>query len=279
MFSKLLREERRSLRDDEMPEENATNAEEPRRLPVERVQSLPEQTENAERVERAIRRKAQPKKAVSSAQEPLLFEKYSMKDVKVSDQSLVSYINLRPTAYPNIFGRRKYDAYYRAHINIIERLINKLMRGGTGKKIGGRVIRTEGRLQGKKTKVMHILEEAFEKINKQTGKNPVQVLVDALQNAAPIEDTTRVRYIWMASRPVLRGKKMCVWPWDTSNTSRIFSATSSTATSQPPQLAAQYNASCGLLMRPPPALPVPLLEIAGAHWSPGATAPTPALLR
>ena len=31
-------------------------------------------------------------------------------------------------------------------------------------------------------------------MQKRTGKNPVQVLLEAVQNAAPIEDTTRVRY-------------------------------------------------------------------------------------
>ena len=39
-----------------------------------------------------------------------------------------------------------------------------------------------------------------------------------------IHETTRVRYIWMASRPVLRSKKIFVWPRETSYTSRIFSA-------------------------------------------------------
>ena len=79
-------------------------------------------------------------------------------------------------------------------LDIIERLVNKMMRGGTGKKVGGKVIRTKGRLQGKKLKLLHIVEDAFDTINRKTGKNPVQVFVDALQNAAPIEDTTRVRY-------------------------------------------------------------------------------------
>ncbi len=68
------------------------------------------------------------------------------------------------------------------------------MRGGTGDKISGHVIRTEGRLQGKKLKVMKIIEDAFDIIAKQTGKNPLQVLIDALEYSAPIEDTTRVIY-------------------------------------------------------------------------------------
>lgn len=126
--------------------------------------------------------------------EPLLFGKYSMKEVVVNDPSLANYITLAAKAFPNTFGRRKNRVYYVSHVNIIERLINKLMRGGTGAKVGGKVIRTEGALQGKKVKVMHIVEDAFEIIGKKTGKNPAQVLVNALENAAPIEDTTRIRY-------------------------------------------------------------------------------------
>lgn len=126
--------------------------------------------------------------------EPLLFGKYSMKEVVVNDPSLVNYIALSPKAYPNTFGRRSNKVYYATHVNIVERLINKLMRGGTGQKVGGKVIRTEGALQGKKIKVMHIVEDAFEIIKKKTGKNPAQVLVSALEYSAPIEDTTRIRY-------------------------------------------------------------------------------------
>ncbi len=124
----------------------------------------------------------------------LLFGKYPIKDIVVSDRSMINHVRFNMQAYPNIFGRRRRKSYYDSHISIVERLINKLMRGGTGKKVGGKVIRTSGRLQGKKLKVMHIVEDAFEIIGRKTGKNPVQVFVDALQNSAPIEDTTRVRY-------------------------------------------------------------------------------------
>ncbi len=134
-----------------------------------------------------------PVESAGKSKNALLFGKYAT-DVEIADLSVVRYVRFSRQEYPNIFGRRKHHAYYEKHISIVERLANKLMRGGTGRKIGGRVIRTEGRLQGKKIKVMHIIEEAFEIINKKTGKNPVQVFIDALQNAAPIEDTTRVRY-------------------------------------------------------------------------------------
>lgn len=172
---------------------------------AEREESKQENTETAAVTDlqagdeaKSEKKKAAPKRAAKkddvAISEPLLFGKYSMKDVVVEDPSLQNYITLTPKAFPNTFGRRKNRVYTAAHLNIIERLINKLMRGGTGAKIGGKVIRTKGALQGKKVKVMHVLEDAFEIINKKTGKNPVQVLVNALEYAAPIEDTTRIRY-------------------------------------------------------------------------------------
>ena len=124
----------------------------------------------------------------------LVFGKYNPNEVAITDRSIEQYVNLKSYVYPNIYGRRKFQSYYASHISVVERLVNKLMRGGTGKKVGGKVIRTEGRLQGKKVKVMHIVQKSFDIVSKQTGKNPLQVLIDALQNSAPIEDTTRVRY-------------------------------------------------------------------------------------
>ena len=145
--------------------------------------------------QRAPSRKRSRKEAGSQGfSDQLLFGKYSMQNLSIEDLSLAPYINLRQHAYPNIFGRRKDQSYYNSHINIVERLINKLMRGGTGKKVMGKVIRTEGRLQGRKLKTTRIVEEAFSMINEKTGKNPVQVFIESLENAAPIEDVTRVRY-------------------------------------------------------------------------------------
>jgi small subunit ribosomal protein S7 len=123
----------------------------------------------------------------------LLFNKYSY-EVEIYDPSLRNYVNLKPSAYPNSYGRRSQNTFHKANINIIERLENSLMRGGTGGKVGGKVIRTKGRLQGKKVKVANNVKEAFDAINKQTGMNPIQVFIMALENSAPIEDTTRVRY-------------------------------------------------------------------------------------
>ncbi|VVC00473.1 30S ribosomal protein S7 [uncultured archaeon] len=67
------------------------------------------------------------------------------------------------------------------------------MRSGQGKrKLSGKYIRGRGVL-GKKMLAMHIVDDAFEIVEKKTGRNPIQVLVMAIQNAGPREDTTRIK--------------------------------------------------------------------------------------
>lgn len=121
-----------------------------------------------------------------------LFGKWSFEEVKVGDVTIEKYINLKPIAFPMTFGRR---AGRRAvPKNIVERLINKLIRGGTGEKIAGKVIRTHGRLQAPKLKIIGIVRRAFDAIFDRTKENPIQILVRAVENTAPREETTRVEY-------------------------------------------------------------------------------------
>ncbi len=136
------------------------------------------------------RKKPEPKDTATT--EHKLFQKYSY-NVEVLDISLKNYISLKPEEFPSSYRRTSSKMFSKANLNIVERLENALMRGGTGKKIGGRVIRTKGRLQGKKLKVMHIVESAFDAVSEQTSTNPLSVYIRALENSAPIEDTTRIR--------------------------------------------------------------------------------------
>jgi len=123
-----------------------------------------------------------------------LFDRWTFDGVTVTDLSLKPYISLAPIRVPHTHGRHAQKQFAKSKTNIVERLANKLMRGGTGGKVGGRVIRTMGRMQGKKYKAMKMVEYAFDKIEKQTGQNPIQQLVAAIENAAPREGTTRVQY-------------------------------------------------------------------------------------
>ncbi|MDD5318079.1 MAG: 30S ribosomal protein S7 [Candidatus ainarchaeum sp.] len=123
-----------------------------------------------------------------------LFDKWDVGDVQVTDPTFVGYVSLTPAVIPHSHGRHAKRQFGKKGVNVVERLVNKLLRGGTGRKTSGKVIRTMGSLQGKKFKAMAIVEDALDDVAVRTKKNPVQVLVDALQNSAPREDTTRVQY-------------------------------------------------------------------------------------
>ena len=69
-------------------------------------------------------------------QEIKLFQKWSFKDIKVNDLGLQRYLNLTPMVAPHSMGRHEHQRFRKANVNIVERLINNLMRPGknTGKK-------------------------------------------------------------------------------------------------------------------------------------------------
>lgn len=110
----------------------------------------------------------------------LLFGKWSFKDVEVQDPGLKRYISLKPVIIPHSMGRHEHHRFAKAEVNIVERLVNQLMR--------------PGRNAGKKARAIKFVKNAFEIIHLQTGRNPIEVLVRAIENAAPCEDTTRIMY-------------------------------------------------------------------------------------
>lgn len=112
---------------------------------------------------------------------PLVFEKYDIREVVVHDLSLQRYINLKPRYVYSTSARQSANKRFgNMKISIVERLINKMMR-------------TE-KYTGKKTKAYKVVAEAFDIIAHKSKKNPIQVLVNALERAAPMEEITRLRY-------------------------------------------------------------------------------------
>lgn len=120
-----------------------------------------------------------------------IFEQWDTEDIEIQDEGLKEYVNLDTETPLHNQGTQREEAVGKKEINIVERLINTLMRGGTGGKISGVVIRGRGGT-GKKTKMYNAVKEAFEEIEEETGKNPVEVLIRAIENSAPREETTRV---------------------------------------------------------------------------------------
>lgn len=79
---------------------------------------------------------------------------------------------------PHTAGRYNKKRFRKAQCPIVERLVNSLM--------------MHGRNNGKKLMAVKIVQHAFEIIHLLTDKNPIQVLVEAIINAGPREDSTRI---------------------------------------------------------------------------------------
>merc|ERR1719253_2059561 len=103
----------------------------------------------------------------------LLFGKWTYEDVSVKDLSLVDYVYTPHTAQ-----RFQKKRFRKAMCPIVERLVCALMR--------------HGRNAGKKQMACRIVKHTFEIINLLAEKNPIQVLVEAVQNGGPREDSTRI---------------------------------------------------------------------------------------
>ena len=122
-----------------------------------------------------------------------IFGKWDTEGIEIRDIGLVNYINLDTPVLPHSFGRKNQKRFEKSKISIVERLINKIMRSGQGKrKLSGKYIRGRNST-GKKQQAMQIVENAFTIIERQTKENQVQVLVRAVENSAPREDTTRIK--------------------------------------------------------------------------------------
>jgi small subunit ribosomal protein S7 len=119
-----------------------------------------------------------------------VFGLWDVSEVKVEDPGLKKVINLDDKLLLKSHGRIKYDAA-KAKVNVIERIVNLLqVPGSRGKK--HRIITSW--ISGKQQKTTKIMIDALKIIEKQTGQNPVAVLVKAIENAAPRDEVTAIEY-------------------------------------------------------------------------------------
>ncbi|MCK5234208.1 MAG: 30S ribosomal protein S7 [Candidatus Aenigmarchaeota archaeon] len=126
-----------------------------------------------------------------------LFDRWQTETVKVNDEGLVSYINLDPVIVPRSGGRHAKHQFYKSKVNIVERLINRLFVAGHK---GRKHKFTSGQNVGKTFGASKIVVDAFGIIEEKTKANPVEVLVRAIENSAPIEEVTTFRKGGMTSR-------------------------------------------------------------------------------
>jgi len=113
-----------------------------------------------------------------------IFNCWSTEGVKVLDLGLKNYVNLQASIVPKSSGRHR-QQFHKSKMNIVERLITKLMvPGHHGKK--HRI--TSGRVVGNYLTNYNIVKKTFGKIEEVTKKNPIEVLVRAIENAALREE-------------------------------------------------------------------------------------------
>jgi len=107
-----------------------------------------------------------------------LFGVWDVSDIEYDDPSTKRYITVTPVAHT--MGRHAAKQFKKSEISIVERLVNRLMQ-------------TEENT-GKKQQATRIVRDAFDIVHERTGEPPVQVLVTAVENSGPREETVRLKY-------------------------------------------------------------------------------------
>lgn len=119
-----------------------------------------------------------------------LFGRWDTTGITVQDLGLKRYINLRPVIVPKTNGRNQHIRFWKSKQHIIERLMNHLpVSGHKGKKHW-----TSGDQAGQGHKLFTIMIKTLDLIEQKTKKNPVEVVVKAIENTAPREEVTTVQY-------------------------------------------------------------------------------------
>jgi small subunit ribosomal protein S7 len=111
---------------------------------------------------------------------PPLFGKFAFEGLEVHDPGLQPYLYLHPVYAPHSEGRLSGRPFMKTHMHVVERLANHLMKGG--------------KFTGKKSKAIRTVRLAFEELAEREKQNPLQMLVNAIENAAPKEEVTRLQF-------------------------------------------------------------------------------------
>ncbi len=117
---------------------------------------------------------------MSASENMKIFGLWDCQDIEITDIGLKRYINLEERLMPHSSGRHEHKRFHKSYVHIVERFANKLM--------------SPGKNTGKKNLTLNIVKDALKLVELKTNKNPIQILVDAVVNCAPREETTRISY-------------------------------------------------------------------------------------
>jgi small subunit ribosomal protein S7 len=121
----------------------------------------------------------------------LVFNRWSMDGISISDPGLQSYVCLEPRIIPRTGGKEAKFRFKKSGVFIVERMMNRLMNAGHKSK---KHMISSGQLTGKGNTVYKIMESVLESIEGRTKQNPLLILVKAVENAAPREEIVTIEY-------------------------------------------------------------------------------------
>ena len=161
--------------------------EEPKKSIVKQGPRRPVQKKTFEPRKDLAKKTAQPKNGIQQKKEnipPLkLFGRWDS-NIVVADPGLKNYVNLEPRYLPRSAGVHR-STFHKSKMHVVERLaLHMLVPGHMGK----RHRLTSGKLAGNFHKTIQIVEGALEIIEKKENKNPLEVLVKAVENSAMREE-------------------------------------------------------------------------------------------
>ena len=120
-----------------------------------------------------------------------MFDRWETAGIEVSDPGLKDYISLDPVIVPKTGARYAGNRFHKSDVSIVERLINKLMVAGHKAK---KHKVSSGHVTGQAERNFYVVRDALEIIEEKTKQNPVAVLVQAIENAAPREEIINIEY-------------------------------------------------------------------------------------
>ena len=118
-----------------------------------------------------------------------IFDRYDVSGIQIKDEGLKAVINFEPKLILKSYGRNV-QKFGQAKVNVVERLMNKLATAGHR----GKKHKIQKKSTGKYTRNMLIVLEALEMVEKKTGKNPIEVLIKAIENSTPRDEVTVIEY-------------------------------------------------------------------------------------
>ncbi len=120
-----------------------------------------------------------------------MFGKWATDGITVKDPGLANYISVRPVLVPRTGARYAQQKFYKSKISIVERLMNKLMVPGHRSK---KHVITSYTMTGKAMQAYKVVEQVLELLELKAKQNPIKVLVEAVENAAPREEIVSIEY-------------------------------------------------------------------------------------